>query len=247
MAADPRPDSGFGRYENQGLLARDGAFALYRAFDPLLGRSAVVRATLPNAEPTAVEALDREAAITAQLQHPNVPPVLDAGRTDRGEAYFSMPLAHSVPLSELRRDGGGSDLRRRVGVLIPVCHALEFAHSRGVVHRRVGPGAIWLGEFGAVHLVGWGDASTERDGPVDPRPDLLGVVATLHRVGEPADRELGWILDRPVAPDAEDGARGLDALRRDLEAYLAHRPIAGRWYLPGQRLVRRLRRFRAAW
>ena len=50
----------------------------------------------------------------------------------------------------------GWDQRRVVGVLIRVCEALAYAHSKGVVHRDIKPGNVMVGKFGEVFLMDWG-------------------------------------------------------------------------------------------
>ena len=112
-----------------------------------------------------------EAQLTGQLEHPNVLPVYDFGVNDDGELYFTMryvrnheSLAHII--SELRKGNPAMHLRfsieRRVQVIQQVCHALHYAHQRGVIHRDIKPANILLGTNGEVFLADWGVAKLAR-------------------------------------------------------------------------------------
>jgi eukaryotic-like serine/threonine-protein kinase len=108
-----------------------------------------------------------EAQITGQLEHPNVLPVHDFGVNENGELYFTMKyvkehenLAHVIAL--LKKGDVAAHTRytfeRRVQIIQQVCHALHYAHRRGVIHRDIKPANILLGNDGEVFLADWGVA-----------------------------------------------------------------------------------------
>ena len=105
-----------------------------------------------------------EARITAQLEHPNIVPVYDLGAAPDGQPYYTMRI---VKKRSLRDVLGRPEVRaqwptvRLVGAFLQVTRALEYAHSRGVLHRDVKPENILLGDFGEVYLADWGLAKLE--------------------------------------------------------------------------------------
>jgi serine/threonine protein kinase len=121
----------------------------------------------------------REARINGVLDHPNVVPVYDVGEDSDGQLYFTMKLVEGMALKDLIRalpDGPieTSALLNMLDVVIKVCDALAFAHSRGVIHCDVKPANVMVGDFGEVYLMDWGIArltkSTKGTVP-PPRPD----------------------------------------------------------------------------
>ena len=104
----------------------------------------------------------REARVTAMLQHPNTIPIYELGRCNSGHYYFTMKMVEGSTLREVLNGEAevvhwsSEPLRRRVDVLIQVCHALDYAHNHGVVHRDVKPANIFVGPFGEVLLLDWG-------------------------------------------------------------------------------------------
>ena len=108
-----------------------------------------------------------EAEVTGVLEHPNIVPVYGIGRDDSGRPFYAMRLIHGKTLSETiaqrnNRDSQSPssndlvDLRRLLGQFIDVCNAVEYAHSRGVIHRDIKPGNVILGPFGETILLDWG-------------------------------------------------------------------------------------------
>jgi len=105
------------------------------------------------------------------LEHPNIIPVHHLAADARGEPNLVMKRVTGRPWGELlvpgvdRRtpplDHDMSDdevLDFHIGVLMQLCNAVEYAHSRGVVHRDIKPDNVMLGEFGEIYLMDWGIA-----------------------------------------------------------------------------------------
>jgi tRNA A-37 threonylcarbamoyl transferase component Bud32 len=101
----------------------------------------------------------REARVQGQLEHPAIPPVHELGRDGSGRPYFAMKKLAGVTLAEVF---AGTDARfsrqRLLRAFAEVCLAVEFAHTRGIIHRDVKPENILLGEFGEVYVLDWGVA-----------------------------------------------------------------------------------------
>jgi serine/threonine-protein kinase len=105
----------------------------------------------------------REARVNAQLEHPNIVPVHEIGRTRRDRLFFTMKLVDGRSLEEMLRGLGSPPYEHTVlldllEVLIKVCDALSYAHSRGVIHCDIKPENIMVGDFGQVYVMDWGVA-----------------------------------------------------------------------------------------
>lgn len=112
-----------------------------------------------------------EAQITGQLEHPNVLPVHDFGVNEHGELFFTMQYVKehenlAQVITGLRKGDAETHQRftfeRRVQIVQQVCHALHYAHRRGVIHRDIKPANILLGPDGEVYLADWGVAKIAR-------------------------------------------------------------------------------------
>jgi len=165
------------RYTTEAEIARGGQGALLRVFDGHLQRHLAMKVALAS-EPRGdvgssyVRSLGRflgEAQVTAQLDHPGIVPVHDLGIDRESRLYFTMKLVKGrdfrTILDPTPREGDGWSRARAVGVLLKVCEAMAYAHSRGVLHRDLKPSNVMVGEFGEVYVMDWGLARVlgERD------------------------------------------------------------------------------------
>ncbi len=111
------------------------------------------------------EAFLREARITAQLDHPNIVPVHELYVDSEGAApSFVMKMVQGQSLQEHLRELGDarlseSELSFLLGVLIKVCDAVGFAHSRNLLHLDLNPSNIMIGSYGQVYVTDWGIAA----------------------------------------------------------------------------------------
>ncbi len=101
-----------------------------------------------------------EAQITGQLDHPGVVPVHDLGIDSKGRCYFTMRFVRGRELKDvldLAREGKeGWTRTKALGVVLKVCEAMAYAHSKGVVHRDLKPSNVMVGRFGEAYLMDWG-------------------------------------------------------------------------------------------
>ncbi|MCC6511709.1 MAG: protein kinase [Pirellulaceae bacterium] len=96
-----------------------------------------------------------EAVLTGELDHPNIVPIYDLGRSTSGELFYSMKNVVGTPWDRVI---GTKSLRENLDILLKVADAVAFAHSRGVIHRDLKPENVMLGSFGEVLVMDWGIA-----------------------------------------------------------------------------------------
>lgn len=153
------------KYEPIGEIGRGGMGDVFEMRDVDLNRSiALKRIRKDMLTPRALQMFLQEAQITAQLEHPNIVPVHDSGRTTTGEAYFTMKRLKGLNLRQviLGLAGGDAQLmkrftRMRMGIVfLEVVRAVAYAHARGVVHCDLKPSNVLVGEHGEVVVGDWG-------------------------------------------------------------------------------------------
>ena len=109
-----------------------------------------------------------EAEITGGLEHPGIVPVYGLGAYGDGRPYYAMRFIRGDSLKEaieqFHRDGSlrvdpgrrSLELRKLLRRFLDVCNAIDYAHSRGVLHRDIKPGNIIVGQHGETLVVDWG-------------------------------------------------------------------------------------------
>jgi eukaryotic-like serine/threonine-protein kinase len=196
------------RYQTQGQIARGGMASIVHAYDPVLGRHVAVKLLHPEliAQRGELDAFLREARVTAQLEHPNIVPVYELASGAAGDwACFAMKLVEGETLSErLSRLGerrlSASELPRLLDVLLKVCDAVSYAHSRGVLHLDLKPQNVMIGGYGQVYVMDWGIAvrcARASDGllrPVEHHASMRGTFA--YMAPEQLERELRGVDQR---------------------------------------------------
>ena len=165
---EPSIDQASGsRYELHGEIARGGMGVIHHARDTALGRDVAVKLLHESRQDDAnyIRRFVREAQISAQLQHPGIPPIHEIGRLPDGRVFISMKLINGHTLESIlsARQRPEDDLSRMIGIFEQVCQTIAFAHSRGVIHRDLKPSNIMVGEFGEVQVMDWGLAKTLDD------------------------------------------------------------------------------------
>jgi hypothetical protein len=159
------------RYTVKGELGRGGGGLVLEVVDAHLEREValkVMHASEAGDEQAALR-LIREARLTAQLEHPAILPIYELAQRDDGRFYFCMRKSSGRTLSQLIRAAASGETVKaittaadRVDVMVRVCDAMAYAHSRGIVHRDIKPANIMLGDFGEVTVLDWGTASDPR-------------------------------------------------------------------------------------
>ncbi|HUJ44593.1 MAG TPA: protein kinase, partial [Opitutaceae bacterium] len=84
---------------------------------------------------------EAERQALALMDHPNIARVFDAGATDTGRPYFVMELVRGVKITDYC-DQQNLSTAERVNLFVPVCHAVQHAHQKGIIHRDIKPSNI---------------------------------------------------------------------------------------------------------
>ncbi len=149
------------RVVDLGLLGSGGMSRVYRVRDESLGREVAFKVLRPELakQDSALDRFVEEARITAQLDHPNIPPVYALASDRKKTTCFTMKLLEGQSLQQLieKNENENIDgLFAALDVLVRVCDAVAFAHARGILHLDLKPSNVMVGEYGQIYLVDWG-------------------------------------------------------------------------------------------
>jgi serine/threonine protein kinase len=152
----PLPEVQRSLYETAEEIARGGMGRIVAAEDRRLGRPVALKELLdPNDD--SMPRFQREALITARLQHHGIVPVYEAGRWPTGEPFFAMKLVSGRPLDRVIAET--ETLSERLALLprlAAACDAIAYAHSQRIIHRDLKPGNVLIGDFGETVVIDWG-------------------------------------------------------------------------------------------
>ncbi len=140
------------RYQLGELLGRGGMGAIYRAHDTFLERDVAVKVLDETGLGTEGRSrLLNEARAAAQLNHPNIVSIYDAGEQD-GAPYIVMELVEGTSLYDLRPQ----KVTEILAIAKQICEALEHAHCAGIVHRDLKPENVVIQHNGVAKLTDFG-------------------------------------------------------------------------------------------
>jgi serine/threonine-protein kinase len=211
-----------GRYRLDAQIGAGGMSTVYRAFDTVLERQVAIKLMHREiaADADQLERFRREARAVAQLNHPHVVGVIDAGEAPPPEeqAGFGEPVAMPYIVFEYVEGETLKDRIRRMGRLpipeavayaIEIARALQAAHDRRIVHRDVKPQNVLIDDEGTAKVTDFGIARslTEEgltaDGRVLGTTDYVSPEQALgHDVGPQSDLySLGIVLYEMLTGD----------------------------------------------
>ena len=162
-----------GRYEVGRLLGRGGMAEVHLATDRRLHRTVAVKILHSDLarDDTFLERFRREAQSAAGLNHPSIVAVYDTGEDHRIDAhgtetsipYIVMEYVEGRTLRAFIHEGHPMDTRQAAEIMVGVLSALEYSHSKGIVHRDIKPGNIMITDDGAVKVMDFGIARAVAD------------------------------------------------------------------------------------
>ncbi|WP_462114778.1 serine/threonine-protein kinase [Lysobacter xanthus] len=145
-------------------LGRGGMSTVYLAEQIALGREVAIKVMAPQAlaDEISRRRFENEVRTIARLEHPHIVRIHELGRTKDGLPYYSMPHLSRGHLGDRDyvRDEAGA-----VEIALALLSALEYAHSRGVVHRDVKPENVLFDDAGRPLLADFGIALRRGFGP----------------------------------------------------------------------------------
>jgi serine/threonine protein kinase/tetratricopeptide (TPR) repeat protein len=165
------PGALIGPYKVLQFLGEGGFGSVYMAEQqaPVVRRVAlkIVKPGMDTGQVIARFEAERQAL--SMMDHPNIARVLDAGATPAGRPYFAMELVRGTPITAYC-DSANLTTAERLAIFIPVCRAVQHAHTKGIIHRDLKPGNVLV---------------TLHDGVPVPKVIDFGIAkATLGRLTE---------------------------------------------------------------
>ena len=153
-----------GRYRLDARIGAGGQSTVFRAFDTVLERQVAIKTMHRDiaADTEQLERFRREARAVAQLNHPHVVGVIDAGEDGQGGAFIVLEYVEGETLKErIRRHGAsGMPIAEAIAYAIEIARALGAAHAQGIVHRDVKPQNVLIDEEGSAKVTDFGIART---------------------------------------------------------------------------------------
>jgi serine/threonine protein kinase len=207
---DLAPGSTFAGYRVEALVGRGGMGVVYRARQLSLDRAVALKLIAPALASDALfrARFQREARLAAQIEHPHVLPIYEAGEHD-GALFLAMRYIDGLDLEAMIAADGPLEPALAAGLIGQLASALDAAHARGLVHRDVKPANVlvesrdgeahaYLTDFGLTKQVGSTSGLTStsiwvgtvdyaapeqlQSGPTDARSDVYSLGCLLYEL-----------------------------------------------------------------
>ncbi len=153
-------------YEILGEIHRGGQGVIYKAIQKATKREVALKMLLAGlgASSRQRHRFDREIEFVAELRHPNIVTLFEAGLTSDGGPFFAMEYVQGVPLDQYlgpsagpsESAGRGRSTTDRLRLFVKICEAVEYAHLRGIIHRDLKPDNILVDIAGEPHVLDFG-------------------------------------------------------------------------------------------
>lgn len=146
-----------GRYQLHTLIGEGGMGSVYLAHDTQLDRSVAVKLLAPGLvhDAEVLERFEREARLTAKLDHPHIVPIYDVGQ-HQGQPFIVMKLLKGESLAERLKKKGGLGAEESFKILSQVADGLDYIHGQGLIHRDIKAGNILVSPEGQATILDFG-------------------------------------------------------------------------------------------
>ena len=241
------------RYAFKGEVAHGGMGVIHRVYDQDFRRHLAMKIILgtggtggqgsaqavggaPNVDSRSLGRFLEEAQVTGQLDHPGIVPAHELGVDAEENVYFTMKLVKGEDLRsvfERVHDPNDDDWNptRALSLLLRVCEAMAYAHSKGVIHRDLKPSNIMVGKYGETYVMDWGLARVlgkkdRKDLRIQPTPLAASTPIKSHRrdaSGASPDSPLitmdGDVVGTPAYMSPEQARGELDRIGPQSDVY----------------------------
>jgi tetratricopeptide (TPR) repeat protein/tRNA A-37 threonylcarbamoyl transferase component Bud32 len=147
VAPLPSEEAGMviGRYKLLEVIGEGGFGTVWMAEqkEPVKRRVALKIIKLGMDTKQVIARFEAERQALAMMDHPNIAKVFDAGATESGRPFFVMELIRGVPIVDYC-DTEKLDTKARLDLFTSVCHAIQHAHQKGIIHRDIKPGNVLI-------------------------------------------------------------------------------------------------------
>jgi serine/threonine protein kinase len=202
-----------GKYELQEFLG-GGMSHVYRAQDTVLGRTVAVKILTDSgcADPETKARFLQEARTAGNFAHDNIISVFDFGE-DNGRPFIIMEFLRGESLRDAIRNNHTGDLRNKLNIAVQISRALDYIHSRRIIHRDIKPDNIHIDEAGRVKLMDFGIAKTHN----------VALTRVGFTLGTPYYMAPEQVLGQQVTPLVDVYAFGIMMF----ELFTGQKPITG--------------------
>lgn len=197
------------RYTGFELLGRGATKEVFRTFDSRTKRWVAIARLRPDHGPETYDRFIHEAWINSSLNHPNIIGVHDLGVAEDGRPFFTMDLKGDHTLADLVRAAVPPSRHELLEIMVKVCDAIAYAHSRQTLHLDLKPENIQAHAFGEVLVCDWelGRITGGEGGLAEPGGLSLGEMVDSHSLTGEIRGTPGFMAPEQAAADGRKDER----------------------------------------